>query len=343
MIGTSSWIYNHCIALQKRFYRIFGKSIHKFKLQSHITKLKKRKRYSSWKQVPSQAIQNIPERIAFGYQKFFRKENSRPPKFRKRSKYKSFTLKQSGYKLLDGNKIRIGKKVFKFFKSREIEGAIKTVTIKRDTLGDLYLFFSCDLGELNPKRTMTGKTAGFDFGLKTFLTVSIEDDIQAPLYFKESLKEITKASQEFSSKQNGSGHQESAKLNLARTHIKVANRRRDYHFKLAKSLVDKYDYLFFEDLDLNKMKKSWGRKISDLGFSEFLLILEHQAKKAGAVVHKIDRFFPSTKQCNECKKLNHAITLLDRTWTCECGVFHHRDKTASINIHMEGLTSIGLG
>ncbi|MGK0289556.1 MAG: putative transposase [bacterium] len=137
----------------------------------------------------------------------------------------SFTLKQSGYKLLDGNKIRIGKKVFKFFKSRKIEGEIKTVTIKRDTLGNFYLFFSCDLGKETIKRIMTGKTAGFDFGLKTFLTISTEDDIQSPLYFKESLKEISKASQEFSNKQKGSGHQESAKLNLARTHIKVANRK----------------------------------------------------------------------------------------------------------------------
>jgi putative transposase len=101
--------------------------------------------------------------------------------------------------------------------------------------------------------------------------------------------------------------------------------------------------LFFEDLDIAKMKKSWGRKVSDLGFSSFLEILDQQARKSGAVVHKVDRYFPSTKRCSECKKLNHNISLRDRTWTCECGVFHNRDKNASINLQMEGEASIVAG
>ena len=52
-------------------------------------------------------------------------EKSGLPGFKKVRKYKSFTLKQAGYKLLDGNEPVICGQKYKYFKSREIEGKIK--------------------------------------------------------------------------------------------------------------------------------------------------------------------------------------------------------------------------
>ena len=54
-----------------------------------ISKIKKRN-HPHWRVLGSQAIQNVVERIYFGYQKFFRKENKRPPKFKPYGKAKSF-------------------------------------------------------------------------------------------------------------------------------------------------------------------------------------------------------------------------------------------------------------
>ena len=125
-------IYNHCIALQKRYYRIYGKYISAYTMQKHIARLKKLPRYKHWYYLNSQAIQDITERIDRAYKLFFRKHKkgirSAPPRFKKRRKYRSFTLKQTGYRLLKGSKVRIGKIVYKYFKSREIEGDIKRVT-----------------------------------------------------------------------------------------------------------------------------------------------------------------------------------------------------------------------
>ena len=74
---------------------------------------------------------DVAERIERGYKLFFRNRKhhvkSAPPSFRKRSRYRSFTLKQCGYKYDGGNRVRIGKQSFRFFKSREIEGEIRTV------------------------------------------------------------------------------------------------------------------------------------------------------------------------------------------------------------------------
>src|SRR5438094_5802418 len=179
-INVGGVIYNHCIALHKRYYRLYGKYLAPSRLKAHIAKLKKCPKYAWWSQLGSQAIQDIIERIDKGYQRFFANLRDRkahkttqrlgPPTFRAIRKAKSFTLKQAGWKLLGGNRLRIGSTVYKFAKSREIDGVIKTVTIKRDALGDLYVYFSCFVPSQPISRTMTGQSAGFDFGLTTYLT-----------------------------------------------------------------------------------------------------------------------------------------------------------------------------
>jgi putative transposase len=147
----------------------------------HIAKLRNKNEY--WQLVGSQAVQDIIQRIERAYQLFFKyhKKGVRPPNFRKRIKYKSFTLKQAGYKFLDGNKLKIGQRIYKFCQSREIEGKIKTVTIKRNSLGELFIFVVTDYLD-KQITTMTGKSAGFDFGLVTFLTCSDNTEIQSPLF-----------------------------------------------------------------------------------------------------------------------------------------------------------------
>jgi putative transposase len=346
-INAAASIYNHCIALHKIYFKIYGKYLNRYQLQKHITKLKKTPRYTSWRIVPSQAIQDITDRIERAYQLFFaHAKNGRikPPTFRKRVKYASITLKQAGYKVLDGNKIKIGKENFKYFKSRETEGAIKTLTIKRDALGDINLFFSCEIKNISPCRIMTGKIAGFDFGLKTFLTSSDGTKIEAPLFFKENSKKIKKASRKVSTKKRGSNNRKKAKMHLARCHKKIAHQRKDYHVKLAQKLTQEQDHLFFEDLSINGMQRIWGRKIGDLGFSNFLSLVEYHGQCNGSQVHIIDKFYPSSKTCHVCQKIFKELSLNDRTWRCSgCRTLHDRDINAAINIKIVGASTIGLG
>lgn len=143
-INAAGVIYNHCIALHRRYYRMWGKHPKCAKLQSHIAKL--RKRNSFWQQVGSQAVQDICQRIEKAYQLFFKHHDKgvKPPGFKKVKKYKSFTLKQAGYKFLGGNRIQIGKRVYRFWKSRDIEDTVKTVTVKRTPLGELFLVVVVD-------------------------------------------------------------------------------------------------------------------------------------------------------------------------------------------------------
>ena len=350
-VDIAGIIYSHCIALHKRYYRLFGKYLKKNQLQKHLTKLKKLEKYLFWSSVGSQAIQEVTERIDKGYLRFFDNVRDRksgktktrvsPPKFKKVKKYKSFTLKQAGWKFEGDNIITINKRRYKYSKSREVEGKVKTVHIKRDSVGDFWVSFSCEV-ESSPIRVMTGKSAGFDFGLKTFLTCS-EDiaSIEAPLFLKQALTDLRLANRELSRKKKGSNHRKQAKINLARVHRRVSFARDDYQWKLARNLSIEYDYLFFEDLNIKGMSRIWGRKIHDLGFTDFLKKLESKSQEFGSKVSKIDRFYPSSKECSQCSYIKSDLSLKDRVYDClNCGVSLDRDKNAAINIKMVGASTI---
>jgi len=324
---------------------MWGKYLNCAKLQAHIAKLRKRKPF--WQEVGSQAVQDICQRIEKAYQLFFKhnKKGVRPPNFKKVRRYKSFTLKQAGYKFLGGNRVKIGNRVYQFWKSREIEGTIKTVTIKRTPLGELFLAVVVvdNLSDLEMK-SATGKIAGFDFGLKTFLTCSNGSQIESPQFLKQSLNLIKKASRNHSQKAKGSNNRERARKNLVHKHEDVANRRSDWFWKLAHELTDRFDVLCFETLNLKGMKKLWGRKISDIAFGEFTQILDWVATKKGKQVIYIDPWYPSSKTCSKCSHILEKLDLETRVWRCpSCQGINDRDENAAINICAVGASTAGLG
>ena len=81
---------------------------------------------------------------------------------------------------------------------------------------------------------------------------------------------------------------------LNRVYEEIANKRRDWFWKLAHQLTDEYDVLIFEDLNLKGMQRRWGRKINDLALTTFLEILQKVSDLKGKTVHFIDRFYPSS-------------------------------------------------
>ena len=343
-IDGHAHVWNHCVALQRRYYSIYGKYISKFRLINHISKLKRTQRFAHWNQLPSQAIQDVISRIDKGYKAMFEaRAKGKPwgrPRFKPRRKYKSFTLLQAGWELLNSNKIRIGKCVYQYFKSRDIFGNPKRCTIKRDAIGDIYICVLTDYEDGDLNRLTTGKIAGFDFGLKRYLTGHNGHDIESPQFFKRSINAVKRANRNHCRKQKRSRNRERARLDLARKHRKIANQREDFHWKLAHQLTDEYDEIRLEDLNLQGMKALWGRKISDLGFADFVKKLVYVAQKKGVKIRFIDKWYPSSKTCSVCGAVNEALNLRDRNWRCnDCGTVHDRDRNAAINIFRVGAST----
>jgi len=337
LINLHGMLYNHCIALHKRYYRLTGKHLNQYALMRHITKLKTRNGFEWIGLIGSQSAQDVIKRIEKGYALFFsenKKGNKRirPPSFRKIGKYRSFTLTQAGWKLAQDNIVRVDGLTHKFALSRPIEGKIKTVTVKRDAVGDLWVCFAC---EVQPKETMhkTGRTAGIDFGLKTFLTISDGTEVESPQFYKRGSSEIAKANRAVSSKAKGSKSRAQAAKALARVHRTVARKRDDWQWKEARRLAETFDEVWIEDLNLKGMKALWGRKVSDLAFYSFTQKLQYSLESNGKAFGKRDRFLASSKTHFKCGYVNSDLKLNDRVWIChQCGELVHRDQNAALMI-----------
>ena len=117
------------------------------------------------------------------------------------------------------------------------------------------------------------------------------------------------------------------------------NQRKDFLHKLSNYLIDNYDILCFEDLNLSELKKSLrlGKSISDEGFGMFRVFVQYKAERAGKHFVKVDKWYASAKKCCACGHKNDEITLKTKEWYCpHCGTYHFRDHNAAINIKNEG-------
>ena len=339
MLLECCFVWNHSLALQKRYYRIYGKYIDKVKMKKHFAKriCKRLKLLHSW------TIQEVIDRLDDAYQRFFKKLAKRPPKFKKPENFCSLVFRGAsgvgGY-ILNGNTllIRKHKRLFKFSFSRKYEGNVKQIRIKRRKTGKYSLYITTDHSVANTKRkTHNGASIGLDFGLKMYLMGSDGTKIESPRFFKQSEKKIKRLSRKVSKAKKGSNNRKKKKLELSKAYEKISNQRRDWQYKLANQLCRKYDYIYIEDLNLNAMKSLWGKKISDLSHSSFISILKHVASKYGVDVYKIDRWYPSSKTC-QCGYVYKELSLRERNWVCpKCGSRNDRDLNAAKNILRRGI------
>jgi putative transposase len=332
MLRESCFVWNHALALQKRYYALYGKYVSAAKMQKHFAKRKIRT------YLHSQSAQEILQRLDKSYQRFFRHLSKRPPKFKKSKDFRSFCYKQGGF-ILNGNVLHINSvdKDFKFSLSRPYIGKVKQLWVKRSHLNEYYICIVTDAIAQPYVKSHNGASVGIDFGLKTYMTFSDGEKLAHPQFLKSDIRALRKASRKHSCCLKGSNHRERSRLALCRLYERISNKRMDYQWKLAHELCRKYDTIFIEDLNLSGMSRLWGRKMSDLGHSQFCIILDCVAAKYGCCVHKIDKWFPSSRLC-DCGHKNDNLKLNDREWVCtECGQVHDRDIHASEMILRRGI------
>ena len=349
-----SQVHNHFVELTRRHYRIFGhsegyKRATYNRLSRHLTKLKQLEKYAHWRIPYSWALQECLRRLDIGYINFFEGRAKRPPKFKSWRNYRSMTFDGKQIKIEKVEKengcpvakIRLNGRWYRFWYSREIQGNMNRVTVKRDALGDWYITVTTDWEALTPK-PKTGDAAGFDFGIKKFLVCSDGTKYLSLEFYKQSAKVLKQANRELSRKVRGSNNRKRASKHYARIHRKIARQREDHHWKLALEIVRKFDLCFFEDLNLNGMKRLWGRKVSDLAFGDFMCKMRWQAKKRCKRVETIGRWQTTTPICHACGQRHLFIDLSVRDWYCHsCQTHHDRDVNAAINILKVGALTFG--
>lgn len=305
LITRFGLVRNYAVRMMGRYYKCYGKTLTAFELSNHIAKKKKRECRTARmvEGLPSQAIQECIGRVYKGLRNFFsyckRKKSGkvewrvRPPKMRKASHNKSYTLLQAGYKI-DGNHITLQGRRYGFHKSQEIKGKVKRLTIKRDRCGDIWFIVLTDWNDAM-SIPMTGKAAGYDFGLKTFLTRHDGIKVEMPQFFKRNMKKLKRLQQRLSRKQKGSNNRRKARIAVAKMHRRIEDCRNDWQWKMAHAIVKEFDVICIEDLNLDGMKRLWGRKVSDYGFAEFVAKLDWLAWKNGKEVGRWTGGMPAAR------------------------------------------------
>jgi IS605 OrfB family transposase len=130
---------------------------------------------------------------------------------------------------------------------------------------------------------------------------------------------------------------------VAKLHEYVSNCAKDFNHKLSRKLVEEYDLLAFENLNVAGMKKNHylAYSISDVRWSQLVNFIQYKCQWYGKEFRQVDRFYASSKICSECGTYHKDIvnSLSVREWTCpDCGTHHDRDVNAAKNILIKALS-----
>jgi putative transposase len=341
--GCTRYVYNYFLNERKKQYQSDKKTDNYYKQSAALTKLKKEEDTKWLKEVNSQTLQFALRSLDTAFLNFFR-GNAQFPKFKSKKHKNTFTIPQFG-KLEDGKiiipKFKGGIKVKTH---RDVNGKIGKMNITKTPTGKYYvsIFTEQEVEEL-PK---TNKQVGIDLGLKDFVITSDNKKFKNNRYTKKYARKLKKAQQHLARKQKGSNGFEKQKLKVAKIHEKIANCRLDTLHKVSKKLVETYDLISVEDLNVKGMIKNHklSKHIADASWGNFITLLQYKCDWYGKELVKVNRFYPSSKTCGDCGWINQELKLSDREWTCKsCGVVHDRDVNASKNILKEGLKIISGG
>jgi putative transposase len=306
-------------------------------------------------------LQDVAMRIDLAFKSFFRRVKNKKasdavgyPRFKGYGRYDSITYKQYGIgiKIISNkNKGEISLSKIGHIKTifhRKLEGIPKTVVILKSATNKWYVSFSCEIEqqEALPKSDLN---IGIDVGLETFAYMSNDTKIDNPRFFRKEEVALAKANRKLAkfpkpSKDHPSSKERiKVKKTLCRVHERIKFKRENFAYQEARKIINKYQIIAIEDLNINRMihNHCLAKSISDASWSLFFNILNFKAEEAGRSVIKVNPAYTS-QDCSQCGH-REKKSLATRIHKCNCcGLTINRDLNASINILRIGLDSLGI-
>ncbi|NET82396.1 MAG: transposase [Moorea sp. SIO1F2] len=293
-----------------------------------------------YKVVQSQVLQDCVKRVDLAFKRFLKGDSngkkSGRPRFKGKNRYKSFTFPSLSKNPINGNIMTLPKfgKVKMIYHRPIPEGfKVKTATITRKADG-YYVTLSIQddsVPDIIPVDSASNPV-GIDMGLKSFLVKSDGSEVPIPQYYRKAQKRLKKIQKAVSRSKKGSNNRKKVVTKLGKAHKKVADTRKDFHFKTAKELLDNHDLVAHEKLNIKGLAKTkMAKSVLDAGWGQFLSILSTKAENAGLLTVAVNPRNTS-QNCSNCgtkvpKKLK------DRIHSCpHCGYTADRDVNAAINI-----------
>jgi putative transposase len=338
------WVYNETLAYRKQAWEERQEHVGLYDTHALLPVWKVQR--PELKQVYSQVLQDVQNRVHLAFDAFFRrvKRGDAPgyPRFKGRGRYDSCTFKQAGFGFkVDGHHVDISKiGRVPMIAHRPIEGTIKTLTIRRKSTGKWYACFSVETApEPLPE---TQRAVGVDVGLEKFATLSTGETIENPRFFRKDERALAKAQRKLSKAEKDTPKHRKRRKVVAHVHERIANRRKDFVHKLSRRLVNEFGIIVFEDLGITRMVKNHAlaKSIADAAWNQLATYTRYKAASAGRTYLEVDPRGTS-QHCSRCHGMVHK-DLSVRVHQCPyCGLEIDRDLNAAYNILGLGLQSLG--
>ncbi|MEG4320558.1 MULTISPECIES: transposase [unclassified Microcoleus] len=346
--------YNYLLADRFNWYEQNRSPVNACPLVCHLPELRDNPDYFSQKktlpqlnkthpwysQINSQVLQDAVKRVKVTFDRFLKGDSngkrSGQPRFKSRNRYKTFTYPQMKEGCLQGNRINLpmfGK--VKVVLHRPIPDGyqVKTASVTKKADG-YYVTLSLEdkaVPEIKPDFNPDNIT-GIDMGLKELLTTSLGETVAIPQHYRKAQKRLRTIQKRVSRRKKGSARRQKAVKQLGKQHKKVADKRKDFHFKTVNWLLSKYDVIAHENLNVKGLARTrLAKSVLDAGWSSFLLILASKAVNAGLSVVPVSAHNTS-QNCSDCgEKVPKKLHI--RWHDCpHCGCSLDRDRNAAINI-----------
>ena len=328
--GVARFAYNWGLAEWQNQYKNGGKP-NRFNLDKQFNSIKKQE-FPFVCEVSKCCSQIAFVNLGKAFKNFFDRR-AKYPKFKKKGIHDSFGLDNLNFHV-DGKHIKLAKmSPMRMAEPLRFDGKIMSGTISR-VADKWYISIAVEIRRdlTLPK---TGKFVGVDLGVKDIAITSDGCKFANPRWIHKSEKKLKRLNRELSRRHSTSKRRERTRLRLARQHDRVANQRKDWLHKITTYLVRKYDVIALEDLNVRGMVKNHNlaKAIANVSFGEFNRQIEYKSQMYGKQIHRVDRFFPSSKTCSNCGCVQEKMPLHVREWTCpDCGAHHDRDINAATNL-----------
>jgi putative transposase len=338
--GCVRLVYNKALEERTRAYTLGGRRVSYGESSAALTAWKRSGEYAFLSEVSSVPLQQALRHLQAAFANFFAKRARYPVfKSRKRSRL-SAEYTRSAFRWRDG-RLTLAKMdaPLAIVWSRPLpEGAEpSTVTVSKDAAGRWFVSILVEekIAPLPPVEARVG----VDAGLTALVTLSTGEKIANPRHERRDRHKLAKAQRALARKQKGSANRAKAKLKVAKVYARITDRRRDHLHKVTTRLVRENQVIAVEDLTVRTLVKNHclARAISDASWRELRTMLEYKAAWYGRTLVVVDRWFPSSKLCSACGRLQEKMPLNVRDWICPCGAVHDRDVNAAKNVLAAGL------
>lgn len=262
-----------------------------------------------------------------------------PPRFRSRKDNRQairFT-KNSRFTVLDNGRLRLPKiGDLRVRWSRTLPSDPSSVAVIKDAAGRYFASFVVQTAE-DETLPEADSEVGIDLGLTHFVVMSDGTKVTAPKFLRRAARKLRRLQQDLSRKQRGSQNRKKAVVKVARAHARVADTQRDWQHKLSTRIIRENQAVYVEDLCVVGLGRTrLAKSVHDAGWASFTGMLKYKAARYGRTFARVDRFFPSTRTCSACGRINESMALDIRAWDCPCGAAHDRDVNAAINVKAAG-------